>query len=77
MNPVQVAKRLETILSQPKGADGPWHLMVVFGSAPGLSDPELLAAGLTAVYKRVQALPEVISVERDGKEAKDGQHAPK
>jgi len=50
--------------------------MVVFGSEPGLSDPELLAAGLTAVYKRVQALPEVISVERDGKEAKDGQHAP-
>lgn len=72
MNSVQVAKRTAMILSQPKGADGPWHLTVVFESEPGLSDPELLAAGLTAVYKSAKALPPVISVVRVGKEATDG-----
>lgn len=71
-----VAKRIETQLLQPKGAEGPWTLMVVFTSAPGIEDPELLRLGLDTVYKWVQQLPVHYWVEDQRKEAKDGQHAP-
>lgn len=71
-----VAKHLETTLSQPKGADGPWKLTMAFASAPGVSDPELLRLGLDLVYKRLLAVPRIYSVEMVRKEAKDGQAAP-
>ena len=48
---------------------------MTFVSAPGVSDPELIQLGLDLVYKQLCAVPRIYSVERVGKEAKDGQAA--
>lgn len=71
-----VAKHLETTLSQPNGASGPWKLTMTFVSAPGVSDPELIQLGLDLVYKRLCDVPRIYSVEMVGKEAKDGKASP-
>lgn len=71
-----IAKHLETTLSQPEGGDGPWRLTMVFASAPGVSDPELVRLGLDLVYKRLCDVPKIYSYEDQRKEAKDGQAAP-
>jgi hypothetical protein len=66
-----IAKHVETELWRPLG-NGPWTLTVVFASAEGVTDPELLQLGLDAVYRRVRQLPPRYLCEDLRKEAKDG-----
>jgi len=70
-----IAKQFETIVRQVQPG-GPWTLVVAFGSAPGVSDPELFRLGLDLVYKRLRDVPKVYCYEDQRKEAKDGQAAP-